>query len=205
MYVNLFISGNADIPIGNHTVRITQETGYPWDGKVNIRVVSAAPSRPLALKIRIPGWALNEVSPGSLYTYSNEPPEEPCTLLLNGKEVKGKRKNGYMELSGEWTGNDRIELTLPMKVRFVKAGEQVSADKGLLAIEYGPLVYCAEEADNSRFDEIIVDPQAPCIVERRPDLLNGISVIQANNATFIPYYAWSNRGEGKMKVWFGHK
>jgi DUF1680 family protein len=202
-YVNLFASGNADIPVGENTVRIVQETAYPWDGNVNIHVTTTEKSRNLTLKIRIPGWALNEVSPGSLYTYCNEPAEESYTLLLNGNKVEGERKNGYVELSGKWTGNDRIELSLPMKVRLVKANKQIAGNQGLLALEYGPLVYCAEEADNSRFDEINLDPQTPYTIEERPDLLDGISVIRGGDATFIPYYAWSNRGEGKMKVWFG--
>ncbi|MDR2811291.1 MAG: glycoside hydrolase family 127 protein [Tannerellaceae bacterium] len=200
VYANLFISGNANIPVGQNTVRIVQETNYPWDGKVLFRVSMEKP-QDLALRIRIPGWAVNEVSPGSPYTYSNEP-AAPYTLLLNGRKVEGERKNGYMEISGQWTGNDRVELTLPMKVRFVKAIEQISADKDLTALEYGPLVYCAEETDNSRFDQIRLNPQASYAVERTPGLLNGISVIRTDAATFIPYYAWSNRGEGKMKVWF---
>jgi DUF1680 family protein len=201
VYVNLFISGKAEIPLGGNTVCITQQTDYPWDGKVTIRVTTEKPQN-LSLKIRIPGWALNEVSPGSLYTYYNEPAEEPYTLLLNGRKVEGERKNGYVEISNEWTGNDRIELSLPMKVRFVKANEQIAADRGLLALEYGPLVYCAEEVDNSRFDEISINVQAPYQVEKRPGLLGGVSVIREEGVTFIPYYAWSNRGEGKMKVWF---
>ncbi|MDR1556392.1 MAG: glycoside hydrolase family 127 protein [Tannerellaceae bacterium] len=198
-YVNLFISGKADIPLGENSLRIVQETGYPWDGKVNIHVQTDKPQR-LTLKIRIPGWALNEVSPGGLYTYCNEP-AEPYTLLLNGNKVEGERKNGYVEISGGWTGDDRIELNLPMKVRLVKAHEQIAADKGLTALEYGPFVYCAEEADNSRFDDISLSGETSYQVEKRPDLLGGISVIQTETATFIPYYAWSNRGEGKMKVW----
>ncbi|MDR2815076.1 MAG: glycoside hydrolase family 127 protein, partial [Prevotellaceae bacterium] len=77
-----------------------------------------------------------------------------------------------------------------------------AANKGLVALEYGALVYCAEEADNSRFDEVSINGQTSCLVEKKPDLLDGICVIRGGGSTFIPYYAWSNRGEGKMKVWF---
>ena len=203
-YVNLFISSNAHVALGGgRTVRIAQQSAYPWEGKIDIHVdAPAETSRKLTLRIRIPGWAQNEVAPGALYAYCNEAPEEACTLLLNGKKVEGALRNGYAELSGEWTGNDRIELNLPMSPRLVKADDRIAADRGLLALEYGPLVYCAEETDNSRFDAIRLDPQTPCRVERAPGLLNGVSVVQSPSATFIPYYAWSNRGEGKMKVWF---
>ncbi|MDR2814956.1 MAG: glycoside hydrolase family 127 protein, partial [Prevotellaceae bacterium] len=161
-YVNLFISGKATIPLKGNAVRIAQETDYPWDGKVNIHVTAEKPQN-LTLRIRIPGWALNEASPGALYTYCNSP-AEPYALLLNGSKVAGERKNGYVEISNKWTGDDRIELTLPMKVRLVKSHEQVAANKGLVALEYGALVYCAEEADNSRFDEVSINGQTSCLV-----------------------------------------
>jgi DUF1680 family protein len=202
VYVNLFIAGKANIPLGANTVHIVQETAYPLEGKVSLRITADKPVGNLALRIRIPGWALNEVSPGSLYEYANAPADEPCTLHLNGAEVQAERRNGYVEISGGWTGSDLVELTLPMKVRLVKAHEQVDANRGLLALEYGLLVYCAEEADNSRFSDITLSAQTPYTVEQKPGLLGGIQVIQGGGATFIPYYAWSNRGEGKMKVWF---
>ena len=156
----------------------------------------------LTLKIRIPGWARNEVAPGGLYSYNNDPSDESYQVSLNGSVVQSRLNNGYVEISRKWTKNDRIELILPMKVRHVVASEMVKDVLGLTAIEYGPLVYCAEETDNETgFDQITVTPQCRYTVEMKPGLLMGVNVINDGASTFIPYYAWSNRGVGKMKVW----
>ncbi len=201
VYVNLFMSNKASIPVDGKTVEIQQETGYPWDGKVSIHVKPEKPQN-FTLKVRIPGWVRNEVAPGGLYSYSDAPAGQ-YQVLLNGNAVDGQLKSGYMEISREWTGNDLVELVLPMKVRQVAASEQVEDDFGLASIEYGPLVYCAEEIDNGKeFDKVAATQQASYTVEMKPGLLGGVNVISDGTSTFIPYYAWSNRGVGKMKVWW---
>jgi len=217
VFINLFMSNKANIPIRGKTVEIIQETDYPWNGKISISVkqgetektgeageiVKSGKLGKFALKIRIPGWARNEVAPGGLYAYSNAPMEQPFQVLLNGEALKSNLKNGYVEISREWTGNEQIELILPMKVRQVVANDQVKDDAGRSAIEYGPLVYCAEEIDNETvFDQTTITSQTVYTVEMKPDLLQGVNVISDGVSTFIPYYAWSNRGVGKMKVWW---
>ena len=183
------MSNRATIPVNGKTVEIRQETGYPWNGTVNF-TVNPQNSQNFTLKIRIPGWSRNEVAPGGLYSFSNAPSEEPYRVLLNGVEVKSSVRNGYVEISRKWTGNDRVELILPMKVRQVVAKEQVKDVLGLSSIEYGPLVYCAEEIDNETvFDQISITPQANYTVEMKPCFLGGINVISDGISTFIPYYA----------------
>ena len=202
VFVNLYMSNTAFIPVNGKTVEIRQETDYPWNGTINISVKPKKPQT-FTLKIRIPGWAQNEVTPGGLYAYSNAPPDDAFRISLNGSEVHNQIENGYVDISREWKENDRIELFLPMKVRQVVADKQVKEVIGLSSIEYGPLVYCAEEIDNKTvFDHASVKPEAVYTVEMKPDLLGGVNVIQDKISTFIPYYAWSNRGVGKMKVWF---
>ena len=121
---------------------------------------------------------------------------------VNLKQVE-LSENGYVQISRKWTANDRIELILPMKVRQVVADARVKDIIGLSSIEYGPLVYCAEEIDNEGiFDQTTVTPQTKYTVEMKPDLLGGVNVVSDGKTTFIPYYAWSNRGVGKMKVWW---
>jgi len=202
LFVNLFMSNKASIPVNGKTVEIWQETDYPWNGTIHISVKPQKPQN-FTLKIRIPGWARNEVAPGGLYSYSNAPADEPYQVLLNGKAVQTRLENGYVEISRKWTENDRIELILPMKVRQVVAHERVKDVLGCSSIEYGPLVYCAEEIDNEySFDQITISPQASYTIEMKPALLGGINVIGDGTSTFIPYYTWSNRGVGKMKVWW---
>ncbi len=202
LYINLFISNKASIPINGKTVGISQETAYPWDGKVSINV-KPEKAQSFALKIRIPGWVRNEAAPGTLYTYNDASAGQSYQVLLNGNPVNCQLKNGYVEIAQQWTGNDHIEITLPMKVRQVVANKQVKDDFGLAALEYGPLVYCSEEIDNENsFDQTSIQFQTNYTVERKPDLLGGINVIGDGTSTFIPYYAWSNRGVGKMRVWW---
>ena len=202
VFVNLFMSNKASIPVNGKTVEIEQKTDYPWNGKVNISV-KPKKSQNFTLKIRIPGWVQNDVAPGGLYSYRNAPSDEPYRVLLNGNAVESRIENGYVEISRKWTENDRIELFFPMKVRQVVAIEQVKDVLGLSSIEYGPLVYCAEEIDNETvFNQTVINPQANYIVEMKPALLGGVNVINDGTSTFIPYYAWSNRGVGKMKVWW---
>jgi DUF1680 family protein len=195
VYVNLFMSNKAQIPVGNETVNIEQQTEYPWNGKVVIRIKTEKPLT-FTLKIRIPSWAQNTPAPGGLYTYANTqntpPPQTPNTA------------GGYFAVTRQWNANDSLLFDFPMQVRTVEANELVKDNAGKYAVEYGALVYCMEEADNpDTFDK----PSAPqsFSVERRPDLLGGINIIHEHTAVgdkvIIPYYAWSNRGAGKMKVW----
>jgi len=202
VFINLFISNKANIPVNGKTVEISQDTDYPWNGKINISVKSGKLEK-FTLKIRIPGWARNLVAPGELYSYSNAPEEQAYQILLNGEAVESKLINGYVEISRDWKEDDRIELILPMKVRTVIADGQVKDLSGLSAIEYGPLVYCAEEIDNATvFDQTAITTQTVYTVEMNPDILQGVNIISDGTSTFIPYYAWSNRGVGKMKVWW---
>jgi DUF1680 family protein len=202
IYINLFIANNATIPVGKKEVEIVQETVYPWNGNVNI---SINPKNPLSftLKIRIPGWVQNELVPSILYTYTN-PPGEPYSVLLNDNPIEGSLHNGYLEITRKWTAGDKIELQFPMTVRQVAASLAVDQNAGKQAIEYGPLVYCMEEADNPTFD-VLPEGASQFSVEWQSDLLGGVNLIREkqNQQEFvlIPYYAWSNRGAGKMKVW----
>jgi len=202
IYINLFMSNRASIPFDGKTVEIRQETEYPWNGKINISV-NPEKSQNFTLKVRIPGWARNEVAPGRLYSYNDTSSDETYQVLLNGNIVENQLNNGYIDISRKWTKNDRIEILLPMKVRHVAASEMIKDVLGQMAIEYGPLVYCAEEIDNETvFDQITVTSQNVYTVEMKSDLLMGINVINDGTATFIPYYAWSNRGVGRMKIWW---
>ncbi|KAA6302784.1 MAG: Non-reducing end beta-L-arabinofuranosidase [Candidatus Ordinivivax streblomastigis] len=148
VYVNLFMSNKVAISVKGKNVDIQQETDYPWKGDISIRVKTEQPQT-FTMKIRIPGWARNEVTSGLLYTYRDQP-DESFQISVNGKAVAKQVKNGYVEISREWSGDNRIEVTLPMQMRQVVANPKVIADRGLSAGECGPLVYCTEEIDNQQ-------------------------------------------------------
>ena len=196
VYVNLYASNHAEINLNGKKVNITQKTAYPWNGKVTITV--DAPSK-TTIKFRVPGWSRNMVLPSDLYTYENTLKNQP-TLTINGKKIETSIKNGYFEITRNWKANEVIEIHFPMEVRTIKANHKIVDNRGKLSLEYGPLVYAVEAIDNPNFDDISVSPNDTFIIKKET-ILEGINTISNKKLKAIPYYAWSNRGVGKMKVW----
>ncbi|MFO7370701.1 MAG: glycoside hydrolase family 127 protein [Bacteroidales bacterium] len=203
LYVNLFVSNHAQVQVGSNQAEIIQRTDYPWKGSVSLEV-NPAQNASFTIRIRIPGWSQNQAVPGNLYAYADNN-DEKVVLLVNGNEVKTELKKGYAEISREWNKGDKIELVMPMAVRKVVTSNKVPENAGKVAIEYGPLVYCAEEADNMNLDKLTIPENADFKTEERTVLTEKINAIKAGSGktevSLIPYYLWSNRGVGKMKVW----
>ncbi len=219
LWVNLFAASTAAIKMDNgRTVRLTQETRYPWDGAVKI---SVAPDQatPMTIRVRIPGWARGEPIPSDLYRFAGQSSEPPA-LKVNGAAVPIRLDKGYVAIDRTWAAGDTIELALPMPVRRVVANSQVAADRGRVALQRGPIVFAAEWVDNpgGRVRNLMLPDQEPLRAEFRPALLKGVEVVKAHavalsrdeegnlirtpeEITFIPYYAWANRGPGQMMVW----
>jgi len=203
VYINLYISSDADLIVNQKKIEIIQKTDYPWDGKINI-TVNPEKKTIFTLKLRLPGWARNEAVPGDLYKYIDESPEK-FSLLVNGKAAKFGSDKGYIAITRKWSRGDKIELTLPMAVRKVIAHEKVADDVNKIAFECGPIVYCAEEIDNRRIAEITVPPDIKLNITKGAILTENVNILRGKvdnqELILIPYYVWSNRGVGKMKVW----
>ncbi|UKM66516.1 glycoside hydrolase family 127 protein [Flavobacteriaceae bacterium GSB9] len=196
IYVNLYASSHANIDLNGGKISVSQETLYPWNGKVKLSVISPSET---TVKFRVPAWSRNEVLPSDLYSYANNLQSEP-TLIINGKKMDANIKDGYFEITRNWKANDNVELNFPMQVRTVKANEKVEEDRGKLSLEYGPLVYAVEEVDNPNFDKISLSSSDQYAIQNE-SILKGVNTIKKNKLKAIPYYAWSNRGVNKMKVW----
>lgn len=219
LYVNLFISNEANVLVGDRKINISQKANFPWDGKVEIKVNPGNTDR-FALKIRIPDWAMNEAIPGGLYKFT-APNNEPVNLLINGKKTVVNLKDGYAVLIRKWAEGDKVEIEFPMPVRTVTADERVTEDIGKIAVQRGPVIYCAEWPDNNSGNvlNLIINREAGFSSEFMPELLGGTDVIktlghQAQRTlngtvemlpdepmTLIPYALWNNRGPGQMMVW----
>ena len=200
LLVNLYAGSEATADLASNTLRIKQETDYPWSGKIRL-TVSAETAAPATVKLRIPSWARNEVAPGGLYQYQQNQHATP-TLRVNGQPVEADLADGYFALTRDWSKGAALELEFPMVVRKVRADEQVEANRGKLALEYGPIVYAVESFDNpDDFENLSIAPEDTFEVRWQPELLGGVNTITNQQLTAIPYYAWSNRGIGKMKVW----
>jgi uncharacterized protein len=224
LWVNLFVGSDATIKMDNgRTVKIAQQTRYPWDGGVKMTVTPDALNKnaagELTINVRIPGWARNQPVPTDLYKYSSENTAQP-SIKVNGKAVPVRIEKGYAAIWRTWKAGDTIELNLPMPIRRVVANSNVAADRGRVAIQRGPIMYTAEWVDNpdGKVRNLMLPDSQPLEAEYKGDLLRGVEVVKGKavalsrdaqgnlvrkpeDITLIPYYAWANRGRGQMMVW----
>jgi uncharacterized protein len=218
LFVNLFLAGKAELDVAGAKVTVQQETRYPWEGKVRIVLEPARPAE-LAVRVRIPGWAQGRPVPGDLYRYADAA-TPAFTVAVNGQPVKPELEQGFAVLRRTWKRGDAIELDLPMPVRRVLSHDKVAANAGRVALERGPVVYCAEAVDNGgRVFNLVLPDDAKLEARPRPDLLGGMTVLAGRALALhpaedgrsvvtreqdfqaVPYYAWAHRGEGEMAVW----
>lgn len=225
LYVNLFMSNTAQIKLNGKRVELTQQTAYPWNGDIQLEVRPQS-TQSFKLMVRIPGWVNNQVVPSDLYQYVDNK-QLNYHISVNGELITPRLEDGYCVIDRKWRKGDKVEVHFDMEARLVKANDKVEADRGRVAVERGPIVYCAEWADND-FDVLRVlmnqqpafetientsfctadRPQANySLVQLRTDaqLLvrdeQGRLVVNDVKLNLIPYYAWAHRGRGNMAVW----
>jgi len=218
LFVNLFINSTVDLTINNKPIQIVQQNNYPWDGNLVFKI-NTAKVNTFNLLLRIPGWVNNSAIPSDLYKFENDFSAKP-TIKVNGQTVEYTTKNGYALINRTWKKDDVVELVLPMEVKKVIANENVKNDIGKVALQRGPIMYCAEWVDNNgKTSNLIIPSSTSFTTEFKPNVLNGIMTLRAevpavvitNNEnvttqkqpfTAIPYYSWANRGKGEMTLWF---
>ena len=193
LFVNMYIGGEAKIDLGfPQPVNIRQKTRYPWDGRVEL-TISPPSEAEWTLRLRIPFWCREAT------VAVNDEPAAPVVL--------SQLDRGYYLVRRKWKDGDKITLNLAMPVERIEAHPKVLADRGRVAVQRGPIVYCLEAVDNGfdvRSAVLARDPQFE--TEFRPDLLGGIVVIKGTAAdgrrlTFVPYHLWDHRDPGPMVVW----
>lgn len=218
IYANLFVGGSGEVQFNGRKVLLEQQTDYPWSGDVAI-TVNPVETNSFDLKIRIPGWAKESVVPSDLYSFVGKQ-KGNVQIFLNGKPYKYQREKGYAIITNKWKKGDKVTISFPMEPRQVITNDAVKTNNGLVAVERGPLVYCAEFADNNgEVRNLSLPEKTSYEVKKRPDLVNGIYTVVAAGKkytvkaggkeiqsedtpiTFIPYYARAYRGAGEMKVW----
>lgn len=205
LFVHLYMGSTLTKKVKEQTVSVSVESGFPWDGKVKIRVGAKGSNFKLAL--RIPGWC--------------------DTFEISGCDDAGRVvKDGYLYIEKEWKEEDCLELNFPMEVKLIAANPMVREDMGKAAVTRGPIVYCMEEADNGQNLHLLSIDSAKsggviddviCKTAAKSILLHGFRCSapakeqslyyewkeergEAVDLKFIPYYMWANRMENEMQV-----
>ena len=210
IFVNLYAQGKAKI--GN--VELEQTTDYPWDGKIRIKVTKG--SGKFAIKLRVPSWLKTSPTNNDLYQYQDK--AKTYSVSVNGKALYPENRD-YIEISRSWKKGDTIELDFPMDVRRIVANDNAEDDRGKVAFERGPIVFClegADQADHKVFNKYILD-SAPIAAHYEQNLLNGVMVLEGNAKELqqdgevkdvkfraIPYSTWNNRGGEQMEIWIAN-
>lgn len=210
LFVHLYGAGTANAAIKGRPVRISQETDYPWNGRIRLGLSMADPLR-FRLALRIPAWC------------------REATLLVNGEQVTVEPlvRKGYAYLDRTWRNGDTVTLALHMPAERVWAHPKVRQAAGKVAIQRGPVVYCLEEADNgsdlheiwlprtSELEVVVRDTVAGRVPVVRTtglrrfadgnarDLYPQQAIIAARPVAIhaVPYFTWANRGMADMSVW----
>lgn len=210
IYTHLYVGGDAMLTLDSgEAVAVKQQSNYPYDGEITFEVELAAAAS-FRLALRIPGWCAT------------------AQISVNGESYPMNVVNGYATIDRVWRTGDKVELLLDMPVMRIHSHPLVRANAGKVALQRGPLVYCLEQADNgANLHEILLPAEAQLHLVRENSLIEGDHVVaiqaQASRVrfggdealysassgkevepatiTFIPYYAWANRGEGEMSVW----
>ncbi|HEX4125781.1 MAG TPA: beta-L-arabinofuranosidase domain-containing protein [Tepidisphaeraceae bacterium] len=207
--VHLYAAGEAKAAVTGQEITVRQKTNYPWDGAVSIAITPEKPAK-FTVALRIPAWC------------------DGATIAVNGKKIRPAIENGYAHLSRTWQKGDLIKLHLPMPVQVMQTNPRSRNNIGKLAVQRGPIVYCAEQADNpDLLPAAMLNPHAKFIERFEPKLLGGIMTLIAPaviaddrqwgeklyaragktqlrpaKLKLIPYCVWGNRKVGKMQVWF---
>jgi hypothetical protein len=213
LYVALYGSGTCRTSLKDGTpVTLTQESNYPWDGKIRLTIDTSAPKE-FSLLLRIPGWTRH------------------ASIQVNGQPLSDSSQPGtFHEIRRTWSPGDRVELDLPMPVRVLEANPLVEETRNQLAVTRGPIVYCLESPDlpnGVRLTTVRVPRDTQWSARQEDNLLGGVTVLEAKalasenpspwsgqlyrdvtpstdrtiDLKLIPYFAWANRGKSEMSVW----
>jgi len=212
IWVNLYGGSALETELAaGEIIKLTQETEYPWNGRVRI-IIEACGSKEFALKLRIPGWA------AAASVRVNDQPADSLPM-----------PESYFEVHRTWKPGDFVDLNLPMPVRVMEANPLVEEDLNQVAIQRGPVVYCLESPDlppGVKISDVLIPSDINLVARYDRRLLDGIVILEGKalarpgenwngklyreflpgelkpfNARFIPYSVWQNRGPSEMSVW----
>ena len=188
-------------------IKLSQKTDYPWDGAIKITVHECKDS-PFEILLRVPEWA------------------KGTKITVNGKMVVDVMPGTFARIERQWAKGDEIAIDMPMKTTFVEGHPRIEELRNQVALKRGPVVYCIESADlpkGADITDVYISSEKTLASNYRSDFLGGLATLEgevlirkdkgegmynevqkpkfeAYKTNFIPYYAWSNRGQGEMTV-----
>lgn len=201
--VNLFITGTASFALQAGSLDISVLSEYPWAGSIAV-TINAAPSAPVELALRVPGWASN------------------AKLEVNGVPVTTTPDNGYVRVRQQWSAGDKVSLSFSIVPRRTWSRPEVAASSGRVAIERGPIVYCLEGVDNDGDVAQLSLSKTATLVDSWDEKLGAVRITadgerhasprgalysewwdttEGVTITATPYFQWGNRGVSTMEVW----
>ena len=212
IWVNLYGGSTlaTELP-GGQKVKLTQETDFPWNGRVRI-TINECGGKEFALTLRIPGWA------------------HSASVRINDRPADTAPVPGtYFEIRRIWKPGDFVDLDLPMPPRLMAANPLVEEDANQVAFQRGPVVYCLESPDlpqGLKLSDVMIPANIQLTARYDQRLLDGVVVLEGKalakpaenwkgklyrefqpadlrpvNVRFIPYSVWANRGPSEMTVW----
>lgn len=218
IYVNLYISSQVTLESGGEKLTLTQKSGFPWKGDVTIQMETGSGFSG-DLLLRMPGYAMGQPVPGELYRYLGFVSPQ-VRIHRNGQLLELEvNAQGYVRIPGGFSGTEQLSISFPMEPHMVEAHPLLRENKGKVAVEKGPLLYCAEWPDNGGSVLNLLFEKDAKLMVKTSSLLGGIDLIEGQTRiasrsmdgsvtlsdpqtlTLIPYHLWNNRGPGEMSVW----
>lgn len=216
VYVNLYGSNNLKtVTIKGENLEVDQQTNYPWDGKIVLKIVKA-PKGDYSFFLRIPGWS------------------QGAEISINGKKIDNAiASSSYEKITQKWKTGDVIEINIPMPVEIMQANPLVEEIKNQIAVKRGPIVYCLESNQlpqsvkvnqvslglNSKFEAqpIQINNRNLMTIAANVDVMESnsswnktlyrpFSTVKSKSISvkLIPYFAWGNHALGEMSVWLSY-
>ncbi len=192
IYLNLFISSKATINKSGNKIIVEQESNLPWDGDVSF-IISPAIESSFNVKV---------------------------VIKVNGKQINFTAEKGYAVINQKWRKGDNVTIYFPVEVREIISNENIKSNKGTVALQAGPIIYCTKRVDykNGISSNLMLDDKQPLLLKYNALLLHGVMTIEGKASSFyendenkmtdsqvlfkaIPYYAWANREQKDMEVW----
>lgn len=207
--VNLYGANTLETTLlDNSAIRLSQETDYPWNGLIKI-TVDDCKEEAFEIALRIPGWA------------------KSAKVQVNGQVVSTDSKPGaFAIIERKWQKGDVILLDIPMEINLVEGHPRIEEVRNHVAIKRGPIVYCIESPDlpgNTEILDVYLNETTKLEADHQADFLGGVTIIngeillrkdkseglyhtvtkpewESYKTKFVPYFAWSNRGQAEMTV-----